>query len=113
MPVHELGVNVVEAYGSGQDAEAYASGFVGLGSDFDAALQTAKIACKHDPKVSGWEAYGEEQAAAIAKVEDHGLSLAENIQGGAADVAATDQEASETYNAIDYPLSRQPNVRLA
>lgn len=51
-----MGANVVEAHGSGQDAE-----------------------------VNGWDAYGEEQATAIAKVEEHGLSLAENIQGGASD----------------------------
>ena len=113
MPGHELGVNPVEAYSSGQDAEAYASGFTGLGDDFDAALQTAKTACKHDPEVKGWDAYGEEQAAAIAKVENHGISLAENIHGGAADVATTDHEAAESYDAVAHPLNRPPNVSLA
>lgn len=93
-----------------QDAEAYASGFVGLGEDFNAALDTAKAACDHEPEVSGWDAYGEEQAAAIAKVEDHGVSLAENIQGGASDIAATDEENSETYAGFDINSVIPPNV---
>lgn len=107
---HEVGVNPVEAYGAGQDAEAYASGFVGLGADFNAALDAAKSACDHEPEVSGWDAYGEEQAAAIAEVEEHGISLAENIQGGASDISATDEESSDIYAGINFDSVIPPNI---
>ena len=88
-----MGVNVEAARGEAQNAEACAADFVGLSADFTDALQTAKSACEHEPEVGGWGPYGEAQSTAIAKVEAHGLSLAEHIRGTAAEVADTDNEA--------------------
>ena len=97
MPRNELGVNVHDAYGAGVNAEDYASAFHGLHADFNDILDAADNACADEPEVTGWSAYGAEQTDAIAKVEDHGVALAENIQGGAADVGNTDSQAAETY----------------
>ncbi|MEV2276285.1 hypothetical protein AB0I72_11905 [Nocardiopsis sp. NPDC049922] len=110
MPGHEVGVNAHDAHGAGSNAEAYAAGFVGLGADFNETLLAAKAACDHDPKVTGWGGYGEGQASAIARVENHGLSLSENIQGGASEAAFTDQDSGVEFTAIDVPLSRDPNI---
>lgn len=60
--------------------------------------------------MSGWDAYGEEQAAAIAKVEEHGISLAENIQGGASDISTTDEESSDIYAGINFDSVIPPNI---
>ncbi|WP_017605354.1 hypothetical protein [Nocardiopsis alkaliphila] len=103
MPSHEVGVNVTDAYGAGVNAEQYASSFNGLHADFNDVLDAAKDACAEDPRVTGWSSYGEEQAEAIARVEHHGVGLAENIQGGAAEVANTDAQAADTYGSVDVP----------
>ncbi|WP_435107742.1 hypothetical protein [Nocardiopsis synnemataformans] len=110
MPGHEAGVNPYDAYGIGSNAEAYASGFIGLGEDFNEVLLSAKSACAPDPQVTGWSAYGEEQAEAMAKVENHGVSLAENVQAGASEAAATDHSSAEDFVPVDSPLSRPPNL---
>lgn len=103
MPMNELGVNVHDAYGAGANAQDYASSFEGLHVDFNDLLNAAKDACADDPRVTGWSAYGEEQADAIARVEHHGVGLGENIQGGAAEVANTDSQAAEAYAAVNVP----------
>ncbi|GHC93296.1 hypothetical protein GCM10007079_42550 [Nocardiopsis terrae] len=109
MPGHELGVNVQDAYGAGANAEQYASSFEGLHSDFTDVLDAAKDACADEPQLTGWSAYGEEQADAIARVEHHGVALAENVQGGASDVANTDTQASEQYAEVGVPPSLPVN----
>ncbi|MFD3684208.1 hypothetical protein ACFWTE_05230 [Nocardiopsis sp. NPDC058631] len=110
MSGHEVGVNAYDAYGAGSDAEAYASGFVGLGEDFNETLLAAKAACDHDPKVTGWSAYGEEQAEAMAKVANHGIALSENVQAGASEASSTDEQSSAEFLAGDGSLSRPLNV---
>lgn len=109
MPSHELGVNPHDAYGAGAEAEQYASAFDGLHADFNDVLEAADTACADDPRVEGWSAYGEEQAEAIAEVEAHGVSLAENVQGGASEAANTDVQGSEEFAAVDMPPSRPIN----
>lgn len=109
MPTHEIGVNPHDAYGAGADAEQYAAGFNGLHADFNDVLEAAETACADDPEVTGWSAYGMEQAEAIAEVEAHGVSLAENVQGGASEAANTDAQASEGFEAVDMPPSRPVN----
>lgn len=109
MPGHELGVNVQDAFGAGVDAEAYASSFDGLHSDFSDVLDSANSACKDDPKVTGWSSYGEEQSSAIAEVEHHGVSLGGNIQSGASEAANTDGQAGESYGSVEIP-SRLPGT---
>ncbi len=105
MPMNELGVNVTDAYGAGADAGQYASSFTGLHADFLDLLNAAKDVCADEPAVTGWSAYGEEQADAIARVEEHGVGLAENVQGGASEVAMTDAQAGEAYEAVDLPVN--------
>lgn len=111
MPLHEVGVNVQDAYGAGASAEEYASAFNGLHDDFNDVLSSASAACADDPKVGGWSEYGEEQAEAMARVENHGVSLAENVQGGASETANTDGQASEVYNSADVPMARPVNLQ--
>ncbi|WP_306370669.1 hypothetical protein [Nocardiopsis sp. CC223A] len=109
MSGHEVGVNARDAYQSGNTAESYAADFIGLGEDFKAVLDAAKSACDHEPEVTGWEAYGEEQAEAIAKVEEHGLSLAENVQAGAAEASHTDVDSGDGFSEAGSPLGRPIN----
>ncbi|WP_143847106.1 hypothetical protein [Nocardiopsis sp. JB363] len=111
MSLHEVGVNVHDAYGAGASAEEYASAFNGLHDDFNDVLSSASAACADDPKVGGWSDYGEEQAEAIARVENHGISLAENVQGGASETANVDSQASEVYNSTDVPMARPVNIK--
>lgn len=112
MSRHELGVNVVEAHGSGQNAEAYASDFVGLSEDFDAALQTAKGACKHEPEVSGWGPYADEQSTAIAKVEEHGGLPGGEHPGLRRRRRQHRQQRRGHLRRGRLPLNRPPNVSL-
>lgn len=109
MSGHEAGANVVDAHGAGQDAESYAAGFSGLGLDFDDALQEAKTACQNDPEVTGWSQYGDDQAEAISSVERHGISIGENVQGGASEISRTDEEASEIIGETEANLPRELN----
>lgn len=58
MPLHEVGVNVQDAYGAGVNAEEYASAFNGLHTDFNDVLDAASAACT-DERVGGKQ--GEDQ----------------------------------------------------
>ncbi len=110
MPQNTVGVNVEDAHGAGGAAGRYAAGFNGLHADFNDVLQSAEDACKDDPQVTGWSTYGSEQAGVIAEVEEHGVSLAENVQGGAAGAANSDAESGELYESVDVPLPRSINL---
>lgn len=95
MSTEEVGANTWAAAEKGARAEAMAEAMVGLEETFtmlmdDLAGYTGWIS-------SGYVAVRDELQPEVHKVQQNGISLANNIQAGAAEIAQNDYEAGDEF----------------
>ncbi|MCY9786317.1 hypothetical protein KIK06_20700 [Nocardiopsis sp. EMB25] len=95
----EAGANPIEAMEGGEYAETLAAAMAGLADMFDLLMEDAEAAAGHTDVVAGFRTFKEEFAQDLIDVQEHGLSLANNIQAGASEIARNDLEGAEDYNS--------------
>lgn len=93
-----VGVNPDEAYAGGSASAEAAARLRDLPTNFDGAIQAAKSAVRPAPGITGWDSFGTDHEQHMVDVKEHARILAENIQDGAYEAAATDLEASEEFS---------------
>ncbi len=109
----EVGANPYEAYQRGEGAVTIAETFTGLKSAFDDAITAAKTAAVEPPCANAYPEFGEANAALMADIQEHGMSLGGNVQAGAQQTANTDSEAGDDFTDVGGVLSRQINEQTS
>lgn len=93
----QVAANTVMADYKGQQGEAAASYLRELPQDFKEAVETAKGLLKHDPKIAGWDGFGEEQESHMESVRRHAATLSANVRSGAGKIDRTDKDSESGF----------------
>ncbi|MEY9214361.1 hypothetical protein NI17_020190 [Thermobifida halotolerans] len=105
---NEAGANPQEAASKGEAAEEMANAMAGLADTFEDLITEVRDAASiyvHN----GYSRFRDDHYDSIKKVQDHGMTLANNIQAGAGEAALTDLDASGGYQGAWPSLSRDIN----
>ncbi|MEV2278394.1 hypothetical protein AB0I72_22680 [Nocardiopsis sp. NPDC049922] len=106
----EAGANPIEAMEGGEYAQTLAAAMAGLADMFDLLMEDAEAGAGHSDVMAGFRKYRDEYGQDIVDVQQHGLSLADNIQAGASEVARNDLESAEEY---DTPWESHRDINFA
>ncbi|MFI6575641.1 hypothetical protein ACIBFB_07550 [Nocardiopsis sp. NPDC050513] len=105
----EAGGNTIEAMEGGEYAETLAAAMAGLADTFDILMEDAESASGHEDVRAGFRALREEAAQALIDVQEHGLSLADNIQAGSGRIAVNDLDSARDY---DHPWESHRDINF-
>ncbi|WP_083947947.1 hypothetical protein [Thermobifida cellulosilytica] len=105
---NEAGANPGAAAAKGATAEEMAEAMAGLADTFDDLITEVRAAAG-SYVAAGYSRFRDDHYDSIKKVQDHGLTLADNIQAGAAEAALTDLDTSDGYQGAWPSLSRDIN----
>ena len=97
---NEVGANPIEALEGGELAEALAESMAGLADMFEFLMEDAETVANRSEVESALRAYKEEHAQTLIDAQEHGMSLANNIQAGASETAVNDLESAEMYESL-------------
>lgn len=95
----EVGVEADLAFSAGLDAEAMANAMAGLSDTFESLVDEASSNAHHPGIKSGFTTFMNSYGESISKVEENGLTIADNIQEGVRDIAENDAQNSDDYGA--------------
>ncbi|WP_028648830.1 hypothetical protein [Nocardiopsis sp. CNT312] len=93
----EAGGNPIEGMQGGEYAETLAAAMAGLADTFDLLMEDAVSAAGHEDVRAGFNAFKEEAGQSLIDVQALGLTLADNVQAGASEIARNDLESSEGF----------------
>lgn len=105
----EIGVDPNEAVTAGQQVETISESFAGLIKEFQATVENAEAVAVEAPCRRGYGPFGETNTGAMAKVEEHGVTLGGNVQAGGAEAGITDAENATDFTTVREALRMQIN----
>ncbi|WDZ91299.1 hypothetical protein [Nocardiopsis sp. HUAS JQ3] len=106
---NEAGGNPIEGMRGGEYAETLAAAMAGLADAFDLLMEDAESASGHDDVRAGFSTFKENTAQALIDVQALGLTLADNVQAGAAEIAQNDLDSSEDF---DHPWESHRDINF-
>ena len=93
----QVAANTVMADYRGQQGETAAAYLRELPQDFKEAVDKAKDLLKYDPKIAGWDGFGEEHETHMESVRQHAATLAGNVRSGAGKIDETDDDSEAGF----------------
>ncbi|MBE1532092.1 hypothetical protein [Actinomadura algeriensis] len=108
----EVGANPGEVVAGGREAGAIAVTFTGLTTMFQAEVDTAYLYAAESPLQRGYARFGEDNAAAMARVQRHGEALSGNVEAAGSNTAFTDHTIEEENYGVRELLLRDLNYQL-
>lgn len=93
----QVAADTTAADSGGEQSENAAAYLRELPQDFKEAVDKAKDLLKHDPKIAGWDGFGEEQETHMESVRRHAVTLAGNIRSGAGRIDETDEDSEAGF----------------
>lgn len=105
----EAGGNPIEGMQGGEYAETLAAAMAGLADTFDLLMEDTERASGHEDVKAGFGTFKESTAQALIDIQRLGLTLADNIQAGAGEIARNDLESSENF---DHPWASHRDINF-
>ncbi|WP_017569576.1 hypothetical protein [Nocardiopsis halotolerans] len=105
----EAGGNPIEGMEGGEYAETLAAAMAGLADAFDLLMEDAESMSGHEDVRAGFSAFKEENAQALIDIQALGLTLANNVQAGAGEIARNDLDSSEDF---DHPWESHRDINF-
>ncbi|WP_017610727.1 hypothetical protein [Nocardiopsis xinjiangensis] len=94
---NEAGGNPIEGMQGGEYAETLAAAMAGLADGFDLLMEDAESAAGNEDVRAGFRTFKEEASQSLIDVQEHGMTLAHNVQAGAGEIAQNDLDNAEGF----------------
>ncbi|TQN30760.1 hypothetical protein FHX37_0644 [Haloactinospora alba] len=105
----EAGGNPDEIRGEAANAAELANAMTGLRETFTDIMDGVRKAAVEEECAEGYSKFKEKYLDDITDVENHGMELARNLDAGGAEIGATDDDTSDSYESPWPGLSRPVN----